>query len=250
MKCYLLLGDWLPGRADMAPDISKCTCGFWSFAVVEMCESGGPNPPSHYQFDVLQLYKIVFFFKFLRLIPVLRRWVVCCGHRVDVLLVVGVGVARPPVLCVAQNERLHAHRNHHCCLTWIFCVKWNMSDQGFSVPSESRCAPVESRAKLWDAAATWPLVIFVAVAPKQRSPKLSVSWLTLYVLVDRLPFSADNFRRPLRRHFLSIFKPKMSLERSFPALNHHVLLLLIEGETAEQGSLKVWRPTDFANNRR
>ena len=25
-----------------------------------MCESGGPNPPSHYQFDVLQfLYKIV-----------------------------------------------------------------------------------------------------------------------------------------------------------------------------------------------
>ena len=31
-----------------------------SFAVVEMCESGGPNPPSHYLFDVLQLYKIVF----------------------------------------------------------------------------------------------------------------------------------------------------------------------------------------------
>ena len=31
------------------------------------------------------------------------------------------------MLCVAQNHRLQAHR--HCCLTWIFCVKWNMRDQ-------------------------------------------------------------------------------------------------------------------------
>ena len=62
VKCHLLWGDWLSSRADMAPDISECTCGFWSFTVVEMCESaGGPNPPSHYQFDVLQfLYKIAF----------------------------------------------------------------------------------------------------------------------------------------------------------------------------------------------
>ena len=42
----------------MAPDISECTCGFWFFAVVKMCESGSPNPSSHYQFDVL--HKIVF----------------------------------------------------------------------------------------------------------------------------------------------------------------------------------------------
>ena len=57
-----------------------------------MCESGGPNPPSHFQFDVLQfLYKIAFL-QFLHLTPVLRYWVVCCGHRVGVLLVVGVGV--------------------------------------------------------------------------------------------------------------------------------------------------------------
>ena len=58
----------------MAPDRSECTCGFSSFAVVEMCESGGPNPPSHYQFDVLQfLYKIVFLQVLrLHLIPVLR----------------------------------------------------------------------------------------------------------------------------------------------------------------------------------
>ena len=31
---------------------------FLIFTVVEMCESGGPNPSSHYQFNVL--YKIVF----------------------------------------------------------------------------------------------------------------------------------------------------------------------------------------------
>ena len=27
VKCNLLPGDWLSGRADMAPDISECTCG-------------------------------------------------------------------------------------------------------------------------------------------------------------------------------------------------------------------------------
>ena len=41
----------------------------------------------------------------------------------------------------------------------------------------------------------------MAVAPKQRSPKMSVSWLTLYWLVDRLPVSAGNFGRALQRHF-------------------------------------------------
>ena len=35
---------------------------------------------------------------------------VCCGLRVGVLLVVGVGVAWPPMLFVAQNHRLQAHR--------------------------------------------------------------------------------------------------------------------------------------------
>ena len=44
---------------------------------------------------------------------------VCCWWLVK-------GVARPPMLCVAQNRRLQAHR--HCCLTWIFCVKWNMRE--------------------------------------------------------------------------------------------------------------------------
>ena len=76
-------------------------------------------------------------------------------------------------------------------------------EQGFCLPAESRDAPTESRALLRDAAATLPVVTFVAVAPKQRSPKMSVSWLTFYVLVDRLPVSAGNFAWALQR-YLSI----------------------------------------------
>ena len=38
-----------------------------------------------------------------------------------------------------------------------------------------------------------------------RSPNFSVSWLTLYGLVDRFPVSAGNFRRELQRHFLVDF---------------------------------------------
>ena len=48
----------------------------------------------------------------------------------------------------------------------------------------------------------------------------------------------------------SIFKTKISLERSFPALNEHVLLLWIERETAEQSPLEVCRCIDFAIDRR
>ena len=48
----------------------------------------------------------------------------------------------------------------------------------------------------------------------------------------------------------SIFKTKISLERSFPALNEHVLRLGIERETAEQRRLEVCRRIDFAIDRR
>ena len=51
-------------------------------------------------------------------------------------------------------------------------------------------------------------VIFVAVAPKQRSPKLSGSWLTLYTLADGLPVSAGKFGRALQRHVLVDFQTK------------------------------------------
>ena len=65
------------------------------------------------------------FFKFLRLIPVLRytEWfavdtvLVCCWWLVK-------AVAGPPMLRRITDYRLTATV---CCLTWIFCVKWNMS---------------------------------------------------------------------------------------------------------------------------
>ena len=41
-------------------------------------------------------------------------------------------------------------------------------------------------------------------------------------------------------------KPRYYMERSFPALNEHVLLLWIERETAEQRPLEVCRRIDFA----
>ena len=48
----------------------------------------------------------------------------------------------------------------------------------------------------------------------------------------------------------SILKTKILLERSFPALNEHVLLLWIERETAEQRPLEVGQRIDFEVDRR
>ena len=186
-------------------------------------------------------------------------------------------------------------------------------NKAFPYPRRLRAHPRRLRAILWDAAATCSVVIFVVVAEKKRCRNLSVSWLTLYGLVDRLPVSAGNFRRALQRHFLvdfqtediagkifscskrkyfalvnrarngwtafarslpthrfhdwskteaalqrqrhcsvicqSIFKTKISLEKSFPALNEHGLLLSIERETAEQRPLEICRRIDFASDR-
>ena len=79
--------------------------------------------------------------------------------------------------------------------------------------AENKAFPYQRRvgAILWDDAATWPVVIFVAVVPKLRSPKLSVSWLTPYGLVDRLPVSTGNFERALQRHFLVDFQSQAAL---------------------------------------
>ena len=106
--------------------------------------------------------------------------------------------------------------------------------------------PRRAGAILWDAAATWPVVIFVAVAPKQRSQKLSVSWLTLYELIDRLPVSTGNFGRALQRHFSVDFQTQDVNGKIIHALNEHVLLLWIGQETAKQRPLEVCRRIDFA----
>ena len=100
-------------------------------------------------------------------------------------------------------------------------------ETGFSVPAESSGAPAESSGytlRLWDAAATWPVVIFVVVAAKQRSPK-SASLAFMDRSNDRLPHRSQP--RTLNGHwgviFLSIFKPYISLERSCLDLNEHAL---------------------------
>ena len=61
--------------------------------------------PTHPPIISLMCSTELFFFKFLRLIPVLRYSVVCCGHRVGVLLVVGVGRGKAAhVVCCAESQ--------------------------------------------------------------------------------------------------------------------------------------------------
>ena len=211
-----------------------------------------------------------------------------------------------PVFCSAVSSCVYDHSHPYLVSERLFLAE----NKAFPYPRRVRAHPRRVRAILWDAAATCSVVIFMVVAAKKRSPNLSVSWLTLYGLVDRLPVSAGNFRQALQRHFLvafqtedlagkifscskrawfafvnrarngwtafarswpthrfhdwlkteaplqrqrhcsvicqSIFRTKISLERSFPALNEHVLLWWIERETAEQHPLEICRCIDFA----
>ena len=208
--------------------------------------------------------------------------------------------------CYAVSSCVYDHSHPYLVSECLFLAE----NKAFPYPRRLRAHPRRLRAILWDAAATCSVVIFVVVAEKKRRRNLSVSWLTLFGLVDRLPVSAGNFRRALQRHFLvdfqtedipgkivscskrayfalvnrarngwtafarslpthrfhdwskteaalqrqrhcsvicqSIFKTKISSERSFPALNEHVLLLWIERETAEQRPLEICRRNDFA----
>ena len=203
--------------------------------------------------------------------------------------------------CSAVSSCVNDNNHRYLVSERLFLAE----NKAFPYPRRAGAHPRRAGVILWDAAANSPAVFFVAVAPKQRSPKLNMSWLTLYGLADRLPVSAGNFGRALQRHFSvdfqtqdvvgkifscskracfafvnrmrngraafarsctdasisrliedwgssaaserlqrhfqSIFKTKVWLERSFPALNEHVLLLWIERETAEQRSLDVGR---------
>ena len=220
------------------------------------------------------------------------------------------GILFTHFFCYAVSCCVYDHSHPYLVSECLFLAE----NKAFPYPRRLRAHPRRLRAILWDAAATCSVVIFVVVAEKKRSWNLSVSWLTLYGLVDRLPVSAGNFIRALQRHFLvgfqtehiagkifscskrayfalvnrarngwtafarslpthrfpdwskteaalqrqrhcsvicqSIFKTKISLERSFPALNDHVLLLWIERETAEQRLLEICRRIDFAIDRR
>ena len=113
------------------------------------------SQPSHYQFDAL--HKIVFLQLFAldsctKILSGLL-WASCwcivggwwrgwLGHPCGVLrritdyrltATAAQITGSPPLL-----RRLQAHRS--CCLTWIFCVKWNMKEQGiFFAPCLELC---------------------------------------------------------------------------------------------------------------
>ena len=99
--------------------------------------------------------------------------------------------------CRAVSSCVYDHNHPYLVSERLFLAE----NKAFPYPRRAGAHPRRAGAILWDAAATWPVVIFVAVAPKQRSQKLSMSWSTLYGLVDRLPVSTGNFGRALQRHF-------------------------------------------------
>ena len=137
--------------------------------------------------------------------------------------------------CYAVSSCVYDH-NHPYLVSERLCL------------AENEAFPYLRRALaiLWDAAATWPVVIFVVVAAKQRSPKMSIA--CVHGPVDRLPYRSPPVT--LNGHcgviLQSIFKPNISLERSCPDLNEHVLFLWIGRETAERRPFEVCRRIDFA----
>ena len=70
-----------------------------------MCESGGTTHPPIISLMCSNFFTRLFFCNFLRLIPVLRYCVVCCGHHIGVLLVVGVGGCKAThIVCCAESQ--------------------------------------------------------------------------------------------------------------------------------------------------
>ena len=107
-----------------------------------------------------------------------------------------------PIFCCSVSCCVYDHSNPYLVSECLFLAE----NKAFQYSQRVRAHPRRVRAILWDAAATCSVVIFMVVAAKKRSPNLSVSWLTLYGLVDQLPVSAGNFRRTLQSHFLVDFQ--------------------------------------------
>ena len=110
--------------------------------------------------------------------------------------------------------------------------------------AENKAFPYPRRAGpiLWDAAATWPVVIFVAVARKQK-PK------TERVVVDRLPVSTGNFERALQRHFLVDFRNQDVAGKIFFCSKRACFCFVNRtrnGLTAPSGSLPTHRFRDWS----
>ena len=150
------------------------------------------------------------------------------------------------LFCYAVSSCVYDHNHPYLVSERLFLAE----NKAFPYLRRALAHPRRALAILWDAAATWPVVIFVVVAMKQRSPKMSAA--CVQGLVDRSPYRSPPVT--LNGHcgviFQSIFKPNISLERSCPDLNEHVLFLWIRRATAERRPFEVCRRIDFAISRR
>ena len=148
--------------------------------------------------------------------------------------------------CYAVSSCVYDHNHPYLVSERLFLAE----NKAFPYLRRALAHPRRALAILWDAAATWPVVIFVVVATKQRSPKMSAA--CIQGLVDRSPYRSPPVI--LNGHcgvnFQSIFKPNISLERSCPDLNEHVLFLWIGRATAERRPFEVCRRIDFAISRK
>ena len=148
--------------------------------------------------------------------------------------------------CYAVSSCVYDHNHPYLVFERLFLAE----NEAFPYLRRALAHPRRALAILWDAAATWPVVIFVVVATKQRSPKMSVA--CVQGPVDRLPYRSPSVT--LNGHcgviFQSIFKPNISLERSCPDVSEHGLLLWIRRETAERRPFEICRRIDFAIGRR
>ena len=148
--------------------------------------------------------------------------------------------------CYAVSSCVYDHNHPYLVSERLFLAE----NKAFPYLRRALAHPRRALAILWDAAATWPVVIFVVVATKQRSQKMSVA--CVQGLVDRSPYRSPPVI--LNGHcgviFRSIFKPNISLERSCPDLNAHVLFLWIGRATAERRPFELCGRIDFEISRR
>ena len=141
--------------------------------------------------------------------------------------------------CCAVTSCAYDHNHPYLVFERLFLAE----NKAFPYPRRAGAHPRRAGAILWDAAATSPVVVFVAVAPKQRSQKMSVSWSTLG-LVDWLPVSAGNFGRALQRHFSVDFQNQDVVEKIFSCSKKACFALVNRarnGRTASAQSLPTRR---------
>ena len=84
--------------------------------------------------------------------------------------------------CYAVSSCVYDHNHPYLVSERLFLAE----NEAFPYLRRALAHLRRALAILWDAAATWPVVIFVVVAAKQRSPKMSVA--CVQGPVDRLPY--------------------------------------------------------------